>query len=131
MNVENINLLADVIEGKVEPPICLSRQPFHMDSWIHCICGYARSLESDDEFFELTARDKIRAMEWLGIDDRQANMLFAPWFDSEDLNWVRHSSREEAAATLRRLAETGDVIWHQTLKLEWPYPDGQANEVVK
>jgi hypothetical protein len=127
MNTQNITLLANLIEAL--PP-----ERFNMRFWatqvgneaamvtaadlIHdcgtcaCIGGWAQALatppgERVDVRLGLTGDPTNAAAKWLGIDDDQhlIEQLFMP-----DLDWAS-ITQAQAVATLRRLAETGEVQW--------------------
>lgn len=120
MNTANITTLANVIENL--PP-----ERFNMRSWassqngptptrhevvhscgtVACIGGWAESLAKPDEVMASVAEPGFRlAYNWLGITREQAEELFMP----DHKPWG-HITQAEAVATLRRLAETGEVKW--------------------
>ena len=137
MNVERINLLADVIEVEPEVKVSLPRSGFDMRREFHecgspaCIEGYARKL------FRCPLGEDLLPV--LGITPSQAIELFMPGnchasFLASPGNplWV---TPQHAAAVLRHLARTGKVDWSVRTSpmedTETPYGDGAERERVE
>ena len=110
MNKANIWKLADHIEQ-------LDPREYDQSVFAHdcgtpaCVAGHALALagrwEEADGGSEGFALPFGVAMDWLGLDDVAAERLFVsyPWGRFDD------ATRQDAAATLRHLAETGEVRW--------------------
>ena len=73
-----------------------------------CIAGHATWLAG---MWNPYGRIIARAAEWLGLDKRQACPLFEAI--PQGMDDVKLTPRD-AAATLRHLAETGEVRWQRT-----------------
>lgn len=125
MNVERITQLADFIE-KLPP------KRFEISTWASpvddhskslktvgelkhncgtcaCIGGWAEALfNPDDHAFNMSGDSALlieNARQLLDLDDETADALFMP-----SASWDQ-VTREMAAATLRNLALTGEVVW--------------------
>ena len=79
------------------------------DDWcgaVGCIAGWALVLWGT---WPTPGNQMSTASEILGLEREQARRLFDPaYYRSVSM---RELTREDAVATLRRLAETGDVVW--------------------
>lgn len=114
MNKERILALAELIENQPHEEL-ESEFGFNMEDFTHpcgtpsCIAGWAvfqaGGLEKDYH-----ANSKVAA-EILGLEHRQAEDLFFAWRSKIGLEEI---TPFHAAATLRHLAETGDVDWDAT-----------------
>lgn len=125
MNREFILDLANVLDNLPEP------NKFDMSDFFHsyrpggdneyiiddcgtpsCIAGWAIFHKNGPDHV-ITNGVRIEAREIMGIDYFTAKQLFEP----EDV-WYSQITNKEAALTLRRLAETGEVIWSDHIKIE-------------
>ena len=111
MNKANVLKLAEHIE-------CLDPEEYDQTQWRHwpchtpaCIAGHAVWLAGkwhrmeDEEFPEVMSC----ARRWLGLEIPEAEELF----DENPMEWGDTPTPQEAAATLRHLAETGEVRWQR------------------
>ena len=118
MHKERILDLADFIENEV------TDEQFHMEEWAcstaACIGGWCEArqmgVKPGDFLDELDFRAVPEtAMSYLGLNLEQENDLFFPHFNVANYQAVKgepgYISRTRAVATLRRLAETGEVAW--------------------
>ena len=110
MNKANILKLADHIE-RLDPEEFNQRVFAHDCGTPACIAGHALALagrwgggvegSTEDHPVGLAAK-------WLGIDKDTRALLF----DSQPRGYAtNYPTKEDAVATLRHLAETGDVVW--------------------
>lgn len=107
MNKENILKLAEHIEKL--PPDRYRQLVFSRCGLPQCIAGHALDLSGDwDWRVERWNEDKYLAQYWLGLSDVQADALFAG--EPVGMGWTEPSV-DDAASTLRHLAETGEVDW--------------------
>ena len=103
MNRTNILQLANYIE-QLEP------KEYDQSCFVHdcgtpaCIAGHAIDLAGQWSY-NAAVWD---AVEWLGLDNDQGHALFDPIPLSPD---DKDPTTQDAAATLRHLAETGEVDW--------------------
>ncbi|MDR9777244.1 hypothetical protein RJJ65_32315 [Rhizobium hidalgonense] len=113
MNKKRILALADIIEkqphtGKE------SAEGFSMSSYVHdcgtpcCIAGWAAwlSFRKPKQMVDSTAVF-YRAKTYLGLHEVEADLLFLP----HEYHCGDKYPPSQAAATLRHLAETGEVNW--------------------
>lgn len=131
MNKQNVMRVADAIERAELAPefgfnmnyVEATRGAFAQDMTgrecgsVGCIAGWCAKLaDNDDDDYK--KRGSIltycsdqsvfnRAQEWLDLSDAQAGPLFGP----ETLEDWDNITTAQAVATLRHLAETGDVVW--------------------
>lgn len=119
MNKERILDLADFLENEV------SDKHFSMHNWVcgttACIGGWCEARQKGaapgDYLGSLDFSGPEAAEAYLGLTDEQEQLLFYP---SEDEAWCAQCdplepdfiSRTRAIATLRHLAETGEVNWN-------------------
>lgn len=126
MNKERILALADLIE--VQPHTTFEAEiGFSMDNWSHscgtpsCIAGWACAMEKPIDARPISERSLWHARDYLGLSAEQADALFEPDLrDDEQREDNDHLAvtdlwdaitPSQAADTLRRLAETGEVVW--------------------
>ena len=110
MNTENILKLADHIEG-------LDPSEYDQSVFMHdcgtpaCIAGHAVFLAGSwDEVSEDEESEYLTpciASRWLGLRIPKAHELF----DSDPVHLDETPTPQDAARTLRHLAETGEVVW--------------------
>lgn len=126
MKKERILALADLIER--QPHTTLEENHgFYMGNWTHncgtpsCIAGWAAYASVDGILENMPGYGGYHevGMDFLGICRKQADALFEPDLLSEEEKEEEVDPTEiwgfitpaQAAATLRRLAETGNVKW--------------------
>ena len=113
MNKTNILKLADHIE-RLEPEEYDQRVFEHDCGTPACIAGHAAlcSMRGWGTLFKYHPTPILSARKWLGLDSTQTSLLFAAF----PLNVNANPTQQDAAATLRHLAETGEVVWrHRSL----------------
>lgn len=125
MNKERILALADLIEKQPHTTVD-DAHGFTMGNWTHacgtpaCIAGWAVFAENGSAKFESGEWVSSRAASYLELDRDDAVLLFEPdlrnpdEFEDDETDatdgWDEITP-SQAAATLRRLAETGSVDW--------------------
>ena len=134
MNAERIRRLADRIEvmpspktGELYKPdeteifdmavIINEPQKTHDCMTVGCIAGYAyvMAMEEDPQPQKLSIADKVTlAQTWLGLGDLDADQLFQLGDSTPVIPDYENVDARRAAATLRRLADTGEVEWFPT-----------------
>lgn len=72
-----------------------------------CIAGHATYIAGQ---WSPAGPILAKAREWLGLDEKQSNALFTGFPRGVVGEYL---TPRDAAATLRLLAETGDVRWHK------------------
>lgn len=115
MNKERILALADLIEK--QPHVKLNEAPgFNMSDYRHkcgtpaCIAGWAAEISEENSF----NGTNYLAEKYLELDRITAKMLFAPHFIAGyHKAWKSWNdiTPQQAATTLRKLVETGEVDW--------------------
>ena len=106
MNKANILLVAEAVERSNSYSQEIERNPCGGPG---CVIGHARDLMRE----EIVAPEKSWAelLEWLGITDEQGMAIYDPC-PYYPFRYGGPPTKEQAAAMLRRLAETGEVDWH-------------------
>ena len=111
MNKANILKLADHIEG-------LDLEEYDQSVFAHdcgtpaCIAGHAVFLAGQWDQASVSRVARL-ARRWLGLQRSDAESASVVLFDSHPLHPDETPSPQEAAATLRHLAETGEVDWRR------------------
>ena len=109
MNKENILELAEHIE-RLDPEEYDQRVLAHDCGTPACIAGHAAYLLSGMSLYPSTGI--IEAKAWLGLSSIEADCLFDSMpFGAEP--GISAPTPQDAAATLRHLAETGEVDWRR------------------
>ena len=120
MNKENILALAEVMEGLryrdwrnqegeyVQHGFNMTMYRFDCGTPA-CVAGYAASLSDDPECQLMDVFETAQA--YLGLDRETAVDLF--FGDGDTIDELNYLQPQDAADTLRKLAETGEVSWRQ------------------
>ena len=114
MNKERILKLADVVERQKHAKVSDSHG-FNMGEFRHecgtpsCIAGWACALKKRDKtgMKEIDIDVFSQAKKYLGLSAYEADELFIP-----SSGYWSLITPSQAAATLRNLAETGEVVWN-------------------
>lgn len=120
MHKERILDLADFLENEV------SDKRFNMRYWVcgtaACIGGWCEARQQDlnpgdnlERHLKCGEEGTLPAEVYLGLNDEQEQALFYPHFANANCFAEPMSpafiTRTRAIATLRNLAETGEVVW--------------------
>lgn len=122
MRADRIMKLADFVE--TTPYEFKMSQPWAQPQCgtAGCIAGHAAVLWPEVRMSGRIIRyDDDKLKDFLGIDEETATRLFYPgdyieieWEDFDEDIRYQHITQKGAAATLRRLAVTGEVKWYRT-----------------
>lgn len=110
--------LADVIDGVTAPPPCLDGVTLDMNSWAHCVAGYAFAMVKGRRADALDTAGAFgnEAMDVLiteyGMERHDVEELcMTTALTGENGNWTVLIDKHRAAAVVRHYARTGIVDW--------------------
>ena len=118
MHRERVLKLADHLEGLRTTKLS-DWDGYCQESWVHhcgtpaCIAGHAAALSQGGDWVSWNSSGEIalEATRWLGLTGEQSDGLFVgrPFIAEQEPG----PTAADAAATLRHLAETGEMCWRR------------------
>lgn len=110
LNIENMNKLADYIEGLPEGVYNQHQAGDFSDDGCGCICHYAGVLSGNLEYseFGLAINYESTSSDWMGTTYSQWHDLFGLSRWPEKFSWIASPTAKTAAARIRHMIETGE-----------------------